>query len=161
MKAWLFPIILQAVGALVVVAEVFIPSMGMLTVIALGVLGYSLYLAFTTISPGAFYILMGCDILVLPLVFLAGMKILAASPLALKKELSADEGVMSQSPDLAAHLNKTGRTLTALRPAGTALIDNVRLDVVADGEFIEAGVPVRVAEVTGNRIVVERNEKDQ
>lgn len=158
MGDWLFPVMLQAFGIMVVVAEVFIPSMGVLTVVALGLLGYSLYLVFTTISAEAFYILLGFDLVVLPLVLVLGLKVLAASPLALKKKLSAGEGVVSQAPDLESHLNKTGRTLTALRPSGAAVIDDIRLDVVSDGEFIEAGTPVRVTGVTGNQVIVARKE---
>ena len=37
-----------------------------------------------------------------------------------------------------------------------AEIENQRVDVVSDGEFIEAGVPVVVTRVDGNRIVVRR-----
>ncbi len=158
MKAWLIPAAFQILGFMVVVAEVFIPSLGLLTAIALGLIGYSLYLAFTTISSTAFFILLGGDILVLPLVLILGLKILAASPLALKKKLSAQDGVVSQSSDLATHLNKRGRTLSTLRPSGMALIDNIRLDVVADGDYIEADVEVLVTEVTGNQVIVARIE---
>jgi membrane-bound serine protease (ClpP class) len=42
-----------------------------------------------------------------------------------------------------------------LRPAGIADIAGRRLDVVAHGAFIEAGQPIVVAEVLGNRIVVD------
>lgn len=156
-KAWVFIILLQLLGGLVVVAEVFIPSLGMLTMVAVAVIGYSLYMAFTTISPAAFYTLLGCDLLVLPLVFLGGMKLLGASPLALKKKLAAKDGVMSQAPGLESYFGKNGRALTPLRPSGTAIIDDVRLDVVTDGEFIDVGDAVRVTEVTGNRVVVERS----
>jgi len=156
MKIWILPVMFQILGVLVVVAEIFIPSMGLLSVIALGLMGYSLYLAFTTISPAAFYIVLGVDILLVPFLLIGGLKVLAVSPLALKKKLSAEEGVVSQAPDLESHVNKTGRTLTALRPSGTAMIDDIRLDVVADGEYIEAGVPVRVAGVTGNQVIVVR-----
>lgn len=156
MTAWMLPVVLQIFGVLVVVAEIFIPSMGVLTAIALGLFGYSLYLAFTGISATAFYILLGADLLALPVLFMAGLKILAVSPLSLKKRLSTKDGVVSQAPDLVSHLNKVGRTLTPLRPSGTAIIDAVRLDVVADGEFIEADVPVQVTAVTGNQIIVNR-----
>ena len=43
-----------------------------------------------------------------------------------------------------------------LRPAGFALIDGERVDVVSDGEPIEAGTAVEVVRVDGNRIVVRR-----
>jgi len=50
----------------------------------------------------------------------------------------------------------TGIAQTILRPAGTALIGGVPVDVVTDGEFLDAGTSVRVSEVSGNRIVVEK-----
>ena len=158
MKVWFLPVLFQILAVLVVGAEIFIPSMGLLSAMALGLLGYSLYLAFTQISTTAFYILLGADILVLPLLIMGGLKILAVSPLALKKKLSAEDGVVSQAPGLEAHMNKTGSTLTALRPSGTALIDKTRLDVVADGEFIEVGTRVVVTGVTGNQVIVSKFE---
>ena len=51
-------------------------------------------------------------------------------------------------------LGKRGRASTPLRPAGIADIEGARVDVVSDGELIEAGTPVEVTRVDGNRIVV-------
>jgi membrane-bound serine protease (ClpP class) len=41
-----------------------------------------------------------------------------------------------------------------LRPAGLALLNGQRVDVVAESSWIQAGVRVKVIEVAGNRIVV-------
>lgn len=49
-----------------------------------------------------------------------------------------------------------GKTLTKLRPAGFARIDGRRVEVVTGGDFIDAGVPVVVTEVHGNRVVVKK-----
>jgi Membrane-bound serine protease (ClpP class) len=54
-------------------------------------------------------------------------------------------------------LGRTGVALTVLRPAGTAEIDGLRVDVVTEGDFIEAGAPVVVTHVEGVRVVVERD----
>jgi membrane-bound serine protease (ClpP class) len=54
-------------------------------------------------------------------------------------------------------LGRTGRATSPLRPAGYAEIDGQRVDVVAEGEMIEAGAAVVVARVDGNRIVVHRH----
>ena len=158
MTDYLFPALLQALGFLVVVAEVFIPSMGLLSILAAGLIFYSLYLVNTGISAQAFWGLLGMDLLVLPLVLMLGFKLLAKSPLSLKKELSSSDGVVSHSPELAGFLHETGKTITTLRPSGTALIKGMRLDVVADGEYIEAGVPVEVVRVTGNQMIVCRTD---
>ena len=51
---------------------------------------------------------------------------------------------------------KKGRASSPLRPAGIAEIDGERVDVVSDGEMIDAGEIVEVTRVDGNRIVVRR-----
>jgi membrane-bound ClpP family serine protease len=47
-----------------------------------------------------------------------------------------------------------GRTLSALRPAGTALFGEERREVVTRGEFVPTGSEVRVLGIEHNRIVV-------
>jgi len=47
-----------------------------------------------------------------------------------------------------------GTTLTPLVPSGKARFGDRRLDVIADGEFIQRGTEVVVMEVHGNRIMV-------
>ncbi len=49
---------------------------------------------------------------------------------------------------------QVGLADSALRPAGRALFDHQFYDVVSDGSFVEAGRPVRILEISGNRIVV-------
>ena len=53
-------------------------------------------------------------------------------------------------------VGKQGVALTKLRPAGRAEIDGEPLDVATEGDFIDAGEPVEIAEVHGNRIIVRR-----
>jgi membrane-bound serine protease (ClpP class) len=53
-------------------------------------------------------------------------------------------------------VGRQGVATSPLRPAGKAQIDGEPVDVVTDGEFLPAGTPVEVAEVSGNRIVVRR-----
>ncbi len=57
-------------------------------------------------------------------------------------------------------VGKEGIAVSVLRPAGIALIEGIRHDVVADCEFIEKDSPVRVREVEGVRIIVTRMERE-
>ena len=57
----------------------------------------------------------------------------------------------AEQPEL---VNQTGTAFTQLRPAGTALINGRRVDVVTEGQLIERGAPVRVVGVEGMRVVV-------
>ena len=47
-----------------------------------------------------------------------------------------------------------GYVLTVLRPSGTILIENERIDAVSEGAFIDKGSKVKVVKVEGARIVV-------
>ncbi len=56
-------------------------------------------------------------------------------------------------------VGKEGIALTTLRPSGTALIDDERVDVVSEGGYIEANEPVRVVRIEGIRIIVREIKK--
>jgi membrane-bound serine protease (ClpP class) len=47
-----------------------------------------------------------------------------------------------------------GIALTDLRPSGTVLVDDERIDVVSEGSFIAKGTKVKFIKVEGSRIVV-------
>lgn len=64
-----------------------------------------------------------------------------------------EEG-FSSSADLSHFKGKLGKSVTPLRPAGTAEIDGSRLDVVSEGSYIPAGVEIEVIKVEGRRVVV-------
>ena len=51
-------------------------------------------------------------------------------------------------------VGKSGTAITDLRPAGTALIGDERIDVVSESEWISAGTPVRVLSAEGYRHIV-------
>jgi membrane-bound serine protease (ClpP class) len=75
----------------------------------------------------------------------------------LETELSAGGGYASAPERDSSWLGRVGRATTPLRPAGIAEIDGERIDVVSEGEMIEAGTTIVVSRVDGNRIVVRRH----
>ncbi len=54
-----------------------------------------------------------------------------------------------------ARVSDVGETTTKLRPAGKARFGSRLLDVVTEGDFLDAGRPVQITRTQGNRIVVE------
>jgi membrane-bound serine protease (ClpP class) len=65
-------------------------------------------------------------------------------------------GVRAQSPHASDWVGREGVAQTVLRPAGVALIDGKRLDVVAEAGMIESGSPVKIVAVHENRLVVKK-----
>lgn len=154
----IIPVLLQLIGVVVLIAEIIIPSGGILGVITVGLMGYSLYLVFTTISTFAGMVFVIADIIMFPVVLFFGIKLLAKSPATLKTSLSKTNGFSSQSEELIKLMGLTGEAVTDLRPAGTAVINNRRVDVVSRGEYIDKGVGIVVLAVEGNRVVVKQIE---
>lgn len=56
--------------------------------------------------------------------------------------------------DLNYFVGSEGKTLTVLRPSGTADFSGVKLDVVSEGEFIPKDSDIIIIKVERNRIVV-------
>lgn len=157
---WTIPLIFQLAGAVVLMAEVLLPSGGVLSIIAAGLFVYSIYLAFTSISFDAGVMLIMADIVILPILAIIGLKALGRSPLALRSSLQKSDGVVSYDEKLSDLVGKEGVAVTNLRPSGTVRIENRRIDVVTRGDFIEKGAAVEVVKVEGSRVVVKQKQAD-
>lgn len=71
----------------------------------------------------------------------------------LREKLTEEKGYVSV-PSRSDLLGQTGKAITPLRPAGTALFGDERVDVVTVGDFVETGRTVKVTHVEGVRVVV-------
>ena len=154
MSKLVLPVILQLLGVIVIIAEFILPSMGLLTAVALGLFGYSLYVVFTGVSTMTGFVFLVIDICLIPVLVVVGIKLLAASPVTLRSSLAGNSGGRSQPPEWSRLVGVTGEAVTDLHPAGTALINRKRHDVVSQGSYISKGSVLVVVAVEGNRIVV-------
>ena len=154
----LLPIILQLIGVGVIIGEIILPSAGILSIVAFCVFGYSLFITFSEISMTAGFVFVAADLVLIPVLVITGLKLLARSPVTLRKTLSRKEGVSSQSSELESYVGTQGNTVTDLRPAGIAVINGNRVDVVTRGEYLEKDASILVIAVTGNQIIVRIKE---
>jgi len=152
----LLPIILQFVGVGVVIAEIILPSGGILSIVALCVFGYSLFVVFSEITTAVGFVFVAADLILIPVLVIIGLKLLARSPVTLRKTLSREEGVSSQPSELDSYIDMQGTAVTDLRPAGKAVINGKRVDVVTRGEYYEKDAAIIVVAVTGNQIIVRK-----
>ncbi len=159
-------LLLALAGVLLLALEVFvIPGFGIAGV--LGIVCILASLVLSLVGPGdtSAVVLEAAGRVVFALLFalLASLVLLRFLPripfgrrLVLERGLAAAKGY-SSAPESDAHwLGKKGRASSPLRPAGIAEIDGQRVDVVSEGELIDAGQFIEVARVDGNRIVVRR-----
>lgn len=145
-------------GVGLLVLEAFMPGFGIAGIS--GILLEVIATALTWVSHGPLAAL-GMTLVILSLIAIAiSMSLrsatngrLSRSKMILKDTESNEAGYRS-TQDMEVFLGKEGATTTVLRPAGIAEFDGVRLNVVSEGEFIPAGVNVRIVRVEGSKILV-------
>ena len=82
-------------------------------------------------------------------------KLMLLDRLVLNDSISTEDGYVASE----SRLELLGQKLIAytdLRPAGVAVLENEKLDVVTDGDFVEKGNKIEVIRVEGMRIVVKK-----
>lgn len=153
-----WPLFLFFLGISLIVLEFVLPGVvcgigGAVLLCISAVLGIAAYPEYT------FMIIMG-EFIGLGLGVGLGLIILtktsSVTGLALGTSLTEEAGYVNL-PTNTALVGRPGMVMTALRPSGTIIVDGERHDAVSDGEFILEGEAVRVLEVHGNRVVVERS----
>jgi membrane-bound serine protease (ClpP class) len=160
-------LLLVGAGIALLVAEIFITpgfgAAGALGIVALiSGLGLSLFGAGATwefvigaMSRVVFSLLLAITGSLVMLRFLTRLPF--GRRLILETELLAGAGGSSAPESDMRWMGKSGTALSPLRPAGIAMIEGERVDVVSDGDLIEPGVPIVVTHVDGNRIVVRQD----
>lgn len=157
------PIIICAfAGILLMVVEFFMPGFGLPGIAGLLLLATSVVL--TWYEHGS-YAGLGATLVVLALaaiVITLSVKSttsgrISRSPLILKGAQTEEAGYQA-APNYDRFLLKTGVAETVLRPAGIALIEGERVNVVSRGGFVDRGDMIIVEEIEGARILVKRLE---
>ncbi len=157
----IWDIALIMVALILIVLELFvIPGFGIAGILGLAVLGYATWRIFEGDAIAAFAytsIIGGCLLAMILWLFYTGK-------LGRFLVLSDSIGKSSQSPkvttnaapleNLSHFVDKEGIALSDLRPAGIARINDERVDVVTQGDFINANTPIKVLRIEGNRVVV-------
>ena len=152
-------LMLFIVAILLVLLELFLPG-GVFGVIGAALIVGSMILAFRQYHEMGFWIVVG-ELIAATVVILVGIKYFpqsrAGKLLILGHSLDKKLG-FSGTEHLENYVGREGVSLTHLRPAGIAVIDSKRLDVVSEGTFIDKDRKVKVVAVEGNRMVVREQE---
>lgn len=158
---WSIVLSFLMVGAIFM--ELLTASFGGFTLAALAALGFSVVQAFHY-SSSAGFVMTAVNLVLLPCAMVIMLKLFRKSPMRLNAEIKgiAPTPSVRSGADASCGNNKVGKigtALTDLRPSGLAGFGEDRLDVVADGQFVEKGRQVKVLRDEGIRLVVEPVEE--
>jgi len=153
------PILLVCACLAFLILEVFLVSFGALSVIAIACGVGGIMLAFGY-DPVFGWSLTGVVVVGGPLALWGAFKALPKLPFArgfyLKAPKLTPEERSAAAPPQERLLGAVGTATSPLRPAGIATFDGEPRQVVTTGTLLPPGTRVRVVDVAGNRIVVER-----
>jgi membrane-bound serine protease (ClpP class) len=149
---------LVAAGFLLLAAELFVPTGGVLFVLAVS--GIALGVALTFLhGPTAGLCTMVGVFVAAPVFGALMMRIWPRTPLGKRFFLTApdENATVSALPvnqELEQLKGRIGRTLSALRPAGVVDFDGRRIDTITEGMMVEPGQWVRCVDVRAGKVVV-------
>jgi membrane-bound ClpP family serine protease len=163
MEPLLWSILLFVAALGLIALEIFIPSGGVLGILAALALIGSLAVAFSGGTMTGVTMLL-VTIVVVPTALALAVRWWPHTPigrLIVLQTPASEDDVLPDSPEyrgLGSLVGKRGTAKTKMLPSGVIVIDDQSYDAVADGMAVDPGQTVRVTAVRTNRIVVVLDE---
>jgi membrane-bound serine protease (ClpP class) len=157
--AW--SILLMLAGCVLVVLEVFIPSGGIISVLAAAAFIASILIAFNE-SAATGFAFTTAAVIAVPTALVLAFKYWPKTPMgkAFLGELPTEEEVAPEDSRRAL-IGRVGVARSKMLPSGAVEIDGQMIDAVSQGQAIEPGSYVTVVEVRANRVIVRPAGRDQ
>ncbi len=158
MDWWLiFAVFLYLASAALIIAEVFVPSGGLITLCAIGCLTGGVAIFFSR-SAAAGWTGIGIALVMIPSVLVGaykvfpktrfGKRVLLAPPVRKEGEAIPD------TEELKGLLGAVGTVTTTMRPVGMCDFSGKRLECVAESGYVEKGSRVKVIRVESTQVTV-------
>ncbi|MED0664702.1 nodulation protein NfeD [Bacillus badius] len=148
-------VLLFIIGAVLVVAELFLPG-GIAGILGFSALAGSILLAGDNVKWMGVSLVIAMAISITTMILMVkvfGKKMKFFKKMILNDATNTESGYVS-NVNRSELLGKTGITKTPFRPSGTMMMEKERIDAVSEGGFIAPGKEVVVVKVEGARIVV-------
>ena len=154
--------LLLAIGITLLIAEVFIPSGGIISILATVTVVGALVCAWQAwwdSSPGNFWGFVAGMALLLPVTVVTAFYVWPNTPLGKRAILEGPAphevaSFVEQEEKYRQMIGKIGDTVTALNPSGIVRIDGQRVHCQSEGMILDTGARVRVISARANSVVV-------
>ncbi len=158
MGYWLaFAVFLYLACAVLLIAEIFVPSGGLISFCALLCLGIGIAVFFREGATTG-WIGLGVAVVMIPSVLVIAYKVFPRTRFGRSVTLSPPErepgDAVPDSGRLREMLGEVGVVLTPLRPVGMCDFSGQRVECVAESGYVERGRQVRVIEVESSQLTV-------
>jgi membrane-bound serine protease (ClpP class) len=162
-------VLLMIVGFALIVAEVFIPSGGMILILCVISFVSSIWCAhkaWWVEQPGLFWAYIGALVVLIPSTVIGAFRFLEQSAVGKRVILAAPaqhEVVPHQEKvsQLTALIGLRGTALTLMTPGGMVQVHGQRLHAETEGLLIDPETPIEVIGVKGTRVLVRAAERPE
>ena len=157
--AGIHSLVLFTVGIILILLELVLPG-GIIGIVGFGAFLASFFLAAENFVHVGISLLIAFTISILACMIMIKVfdrKMKFFNKLILTDSTSTERGYVSNR-NRTELIGLSGHTLTDLRPSGTVVIEDERVDVVTEGGFIKKGALVKIIKVEGSRIVVRETD---
>ena len=155
--SWTWVALLLAAGILLAIAEIFIPSHGILTFLSISSFVATVVVGFLMGTTPGVVALLAVSVLT-PFLIYVLIRVWPHTPVARRLILSGPTGI-AKAGDLAHYdpkelVGRVGTAKTMLRPSGKMTLDGRPIDCITEGDLVPAGRKVKILVVEGARVVV-------
>ena len=164
MEWWLiFAVFLYFACAVLIIAEVFVPSGGLISICALACL-IGCIIIFFNHSITAGWIGLVIAAVMIPTVLVVAYKIFPKTKFGKSVTLNPPQrqrgDAIADTPELKELLGAVGAVLTPLRPVGTCDFSGQRVECVAESGYIDKGKKIKIIRVQGTQLTVRIIEEE-
>jgi membrane-bound serine protease (ClpP class) len=150
-------------GIVLLAAELFIPTCGVLTALSIGAMVMGIAITFARDTSTGVITLIGVFVVV-PVLMTFLLKYAPSTAIGKRLFLTGpdEDQTVANMPvnlELEQLRGRYGRTASALRPSGVVDFDGRRVDVLSEGALVEPGQWVRCIDVKAGKVIVREVEK--
>lgn len=150
---WVTVILLIGIGLILIVVElIFVPGVTIVGILGFILVAVGIWIGYAALGTTTGHMILAASVLIGGLALFYSFRSEAWSRFALKDTIKSR--VNEETPHLL-EVGEEGKTISALRPQGTAVFKERHHEVQTTGEFLSPNTPVRIIKIVANKITVE------
>lgn len=150
---WVTVILLIGIGLVLIVVElIFVPGVTIVGILGFILVAVGIWISYAALGSDVGHIVLAASVLIGGLALFYSFRSDAWSRFALKGSIKSR--VNEENPHLL-EVGEEGKTISALRPQGTAIFKERHHEVQTTGQFLPPNTPVRIIKIVANKITVE------
>lgn len=150
---WITVILLIGIGLLLIIVElIFVPGTTIVGVLGFVLTGIGVWIGYAALGTNTGHIILATTVLIAAIAFFYSFRSDSWSRFALKEQ---NRSRVNEEFQHTLQVGEVGKTVSALRPQGTAIFADRHHEVQTRGEYILPNTAIRIIKLNQNKILVE------